>query len=148
MPPSQLYAHTNGDSWDYLQIAPDLSKEQQDEVDAAAKKHRQKTGFAASLEFRTMIASHTDTFTIGPVERGRISWRRRQYGARRPARSYLRQPAEIRRHPYGTRFSKAKASASAFESTSSLSRMFWTWLRAVRREMWRRRAMLGVDRWA
>jgi len=31
------------------------------------RKHGRKTGFASSLEFRTFVASHTDTFAIGPV---------------------------------------------------------------------------------
>ncbi len=67
VPATQLYAHTDGDSWDYLGIAPDLTKEQEAKVDAVAKKRGKKTGFAASLEFRTFVASHTDTFAIGPV---------------------------------------------------------------------------------
>ncbi len=67
VPPSQLYAHLDGDSWDYMQVAPDLSTEQQSRVDEVAKKHGRKTGFAAGLEFRTFVASHTDTFAIGPV---------------------------------------------------------------------------------
>jgi hypothetical protein len=67
VPSSQVYAHTDGDSWDYMQIAPDLTEAQQAKVDEVAKKHGRKTGFAASLEFRTMIAWHTDTFVVGPV---------------------------------------------------------------------------------
>lgn len=67
VPASHLYAHTSGDSWDYLQVAPDLSDAQQAKVDEAAKKHGRKTGFAANLEFRTMVAWHTDTMTMGPV---------------------------------------------------------------------------------
>ena len=67
VPASQLYAHTNGDSWDYMHIAPDLSKEQQAKVDDVTRKHGRKTGFAASLEFRTFVAWHTDTDAIGPV---------------------------------------------------------------------------------
>jgi hypothetical protein len=67
VPASHIYAHTNGDSWDYMQIAPDLTEAQQAKVDELSKKHGLKTGFAASLEFRTMIAWHTDTFVIGPV---------------------------------------------------------------------------------
>ena len=67
VPVSQIYAHTNGDSWDYLQVAPDLSDAQQARVDEVARKHGRKTGFAASLEFRTMMAWHTDTMVIGPV---------------------------------------------------------------------------------
>jgi hypothetical protein len=67
VPASQLYAHTDGDSWDYLGVAPDLSKDQQAKVDEVAKKHGRKTGFPASLEFRTFTAWHTDTFAIGPM---------------------------------------------------------------------------------
>ncbi|HTO88148.1 MAG TPA: hypothetical protein VMR54_11570 [Thermoanaerobaculia bacterium] len=67
VPASQLYAHTNGDSWDYMNVAPDLTPEQQAKVDDVAKKHGRKTGFAANLEFRTYVAWHTDTETIGPV---------------------------------------------------------------------------------
>ena len=67
VPVGHVYAHTDGDSWDYLVVSPDLSKEQQAKVDDASRKHGRKTGFAASLEFRTFIASHTDTFAIGPV---------------------------------------------------------------------------------
>ena len=67
VPADQWYSHTNGDSWDYLHIAPDLSKEQSAKVDEVTKKHGRKTGFAASLEIRTFVASHTDTFVIGPV---------------------------------------------------------------------------------
>ena len=66
VPASQVYAHTNGDSWDYMQIAPDLSNEQQAKVDEIAKKRGRKTGFPASLEFRTFVAWHTDTSVIGP----------------------------------------------------------------------------------
>ena len=36
-------------------------------MDEVTKKHGRKTGLAASLEFRTMIAWHTDTMAIGPV---------------------------------------------------------------------------------
>jgi hypothetical protein len=67
VPLVQVYVHTNGDSWDYMAIAPDLSDAQQAKVDEVAKRHGRKTGFAASLEFRTHMAWHTDTFANGPV---------------------------------------------------------------------------------
>jgi hypothetical protein len=67
VPADQVFAHTNGDSWDYMQIAPDLTKEQQAKVDEITKKHGRKTGFPASLEFRTFVAWHTDTMAIGPT---------------------------------------------------------------------------------
>ena len=65
-PATQWYAHLNGDSWDYVAIAPDLDDATQDKVDAAQAKRGLTTGMRASLEFRQMIASHTDTFATGP----------------------------------------------------------------------------------
>src|SRR5512132_3951898 len=64
---AQLYSHTDGDSWDYLNISPVLTDAQQAKVDEATRKRGRKTGFAAGLEFRTFVSSHTDTFAIGPV---------------------------------------------------------------------------------
>ena len=66
VPAIQWYAHLNGDSWDYVAIAPDLDDATQDKVDAAEAKRGLATGMRASLEFRQMIASHTDTFAAGP----------------------------------------------------------------------------------
>jgi len=63
---TQWYAHTNGDSWDYVAIAPDLDPATSDRQDAEAKKRGLTTGMKASLEFRSMIATHTDTFVVGP----------------------------------------------------------------------------------
>jgi hypothetical protein len=67
VPASTLYAHLDGDSWDFLGVAPDLTRDQQAKVDEVAKKRGRKTGFPASLEFRTFVAWHTDTFAMGPV---------------------------------------------------------------------------------
>lgn len=67
VPTGQLYAHTDGDSWDYLAIDPVTTPAQDAAVDAAAKKMGMPTGPASSLEFRKYIAMHTDTFVIGPV---------------------------------------------------------------------------------
>jgi hypothetical protein len=67
VPTVQVYVHTNGDSWDYMVIAPDLSAEQQAKVDEVAKRHGRKVGFGASLEFRTYMDWHTDTFANGPM---------------------------------------------------------------------------------
>jgi hypothetical protein len=67
VPASQIYEHTNGDSWDYMQIAPVLTDAQQAKVEEVTKKRGRKTGLAASLEYRTMVAWHTDTMTVGPV---------------------------------------------------------------------------------
>jgi hypothetical protein len=67
VPASYFYVHTDGDSWDYMGIAPVLTEEQQAKVDEIDRKHGRKVGFQAGLQFRTLVASHTDTFTIGPV---------------------------------------------------------------------------------
>ena len=67
LPAGQLYAHTDGDSWDYLAIDPVTTPAQDAAVDAAAKKMGLPAGPAANLEFRKYIAVHTDTFAIGPV---------------------------------------------------------------------------------
>lgn len=67
VPTGQIYAHTDGDSWDYLAIDPVTTPAQDDAVDAAAKKMGMAAGPAASIEFRKYISMHTDTFAIGPV---------------------------------------------------------------------------------
>ncbi len=67
VPTGKIYAHTDGDSWDYLAIDPVTTPAQDEAVDAAAKKMGMPAGPAASLEFRKYIAMHTDTFAIGPV---------------------------------------------------------------------------------
>jgi hypothetical protein len=67
LPAGQLYIHTDGDSWDYLGISPMTTPAQDDAVDSAAKKMGLATGPRRALEFRKLIASHTDTYTIGPV---------------------------------------------------------------------------------
>ena len=70
--PSQIYVHTSGDSWDYLVINPVTTKEQDDAVEVAAKKMGITSGPRASIEFRTMIASHTDTTSNGPMSAAQI----------------------------------------------------------------------------
>ena len=67
MPATQWYMHTNGDSWDFVAIAPALTEAQQAKVDALATKKGLKTGLQASLEFRQFVSTHTDTFVNGPT---------------------------------------------------------------------------------
>lgn len=69
---SQIYVHTSGDSWDYLVINPMTTKAQDDAVEAAAKKMGIAAGPRASIEFRTMIATHTDTTTNGPMTAAQV----------------------------------------------------------------------------
>jgi hypothetical protein len=65
--PMQLYIHTDGDSWDYMGINPVTTPAQDDAIEAAARKLGVSGGVQASMELRRYIASHTDTFTVGPV---------------------------------------------------------------------------------
>lgn len=67
LPAAQIYAHIDGDSWDYLIISPVTTDEQDAAFDAAAKKRGNKGGFAGALKFRTMIQTHTDTLAWGPI---------------------------------------------------------------------------------
>ena len=63
----QLYAHLDGDSWDYIGIAPITTPEQEAKADEVAAGRGLKTGLPAALEFRELVASHTDTFAAGPI---------------------------------------------------------------------------------
>jgi hypothetical protein len=67
LPAAQIYAHTDGDSWDYLMIAPVTTDAQDEAFDAAAAKMGLPTGPKVGLELRKHIASHTDTFVVGPL---------------------------------------------------------------------------------
>jgi hypothetical protein len=67
IPTVQLYAHLDGDNWDYLGVGPVTTPEQDKKTDEIASKRGLKVGFPASLEFRELVASHTDTFSVGPV---------------------------------------------------------------------------------
>lgn len=67
VPASQLYVHQNGDSWDYLLIAPDLTDAQDDAVEAAAKRLGIPTGPGIGIELRKHVAHHTDTAVMGPM---------------------------------------------------------------------------------
>ena len=67
LPASKLYAHTDGDSWDYLAIDPVTTDAQDKALDAAAKKAGRASGPAASIEFRKYVSVHTDTFAVGPM---------------------------------------------------------------------------------
>jgi hypothetical protein len=65
--PMQLYIHTDGDSWDYMGINQVTTPAQDDAIEAAARKLGVSGGVQASMELRRYIASHTDTFTVGPI---------------------------------------------------------------------------------
>jgi hypothetical protein len=65
--PMQLYIHTDGDSWDYMGINPATTDAQDQAIEAAARKLGVSAGPRASMELRKYIASHTDTYTVGPI---------------------------------------------------------------------------------
>jgi len=67
LPAGHIYIHTDGDSWDYLGINPVTTSAQDDAIEAAARKMGMATGARRALEFRKLISSHTDTYTIGPI---------------------------------------------------------------------------------
>lgn len=67
VPVGQWYVHQDGDSWDFLGIALDLTDEQDAAVDAAAQARGLKTGPPAGIELRRYVASHTDTYAAGPM---------------------------------------------------------------------------------
>ena len=65
--PGQVYAHTDGDSWDYMVIFPQTTPAQDDALDAAAKKMGLPYGPMVGIELRKHIAVHTDTLVRGPA---------------------------------------------------------------------------------
>lgn len=65
--PLQLYAHTDGDSWDYMGIGSVTTDAQDQAIDAAARKLGMATGPRAGMELRKYILTHTDTHTVGPI---------------------------------------------------------------------------------
>jgi hypothetical protein len=74
IPKSQLYVHTDGDSWDYVVIAPQTTKAQDEALDAAARKMGVNPR-RGGLELRKYIAIHTDTMAMGPTTaRDYLAW--------------------------------------------------------------------------
>ena len=67
VPATQVYAHLDGDRWDYIVIWPLTTPEQDRKLDEQAAAKGLKTGFPAALEFRELLSSHTDTYAAGPT---------------------------------------------------------------------------------
>lgn len=67
IPATRWYSHMSGDSWDYIAIGPNLDDATSDKVDAAARKRGLAVGPKAGMEFRQMMASHSDTLVAGPM---------------------------------------------------------------------------------
>ncbi len=63
----QLYAHLDGDSWDYVGIWPVTTPEQDKKLDEVLARKGVKTGFPGALEFREYLSWHTDTYAMGPT---------------------------------------------------------------------------------
>jgi hypothetical protein len=63
----QLYAHLDGDAWDFMLIAPVTTSEQDKKKDEIAARRGLRTGLPAALEFRQYLAWHTDTLSAGPT---------------------------------------------------------------------------------
>lgn len=66
VPRGQLYAHTDGDSWDYLVINPVTTEAQDTAVEAAARRMGVNV-VRGGIELRKYLNSHTDTYTRGPT---------------------------------------------------------------------------------
>ena len=66
-PATKWYRHIDGDSWDYIAIAPDHDPARDAQADAAAKKRGLATGMKAGMELRELMAFHTDTIAAGPA---------------------------------------------------------------------------------
>ena len=66
-PIADWYVHLDGDSWDYVAVAPILTEAQENQAEAALKQRGLTTGFAAGIELRHFILSHTDTKVAGPM---------------------------------------------------------------------------------
>ena len=70
-PASTLYAHIDGDAWDFMTVTPQLEGAAQLDIDkkmeAAAKKKGLTTGPKAGMELRQYVAWHTDTMAAGPM---------------------------------------------------------------------------------
>src|SRR5712692_2018845 len=68
LPPRQLYVHDDGASWDFMLIQPaETPADKAAALKAAWEKLALPTGADFFLSFRQYIASHEDTFVIGPT---------------------------------------------------------------------------------
>lgn len=70
-PPTQVFLHEDGESWDVLLFKPfpktPITAAQQAAMDAKAEELHLKTGPAFFLEIRENLAWHTETKALGPV---------------------------------------------------------------------------------
>ena len=66
VPRGQLYAHMDGDSWNYLIVNPMTTPAQDAAIEAAARKMGVNV-LRGGVEMRQHITSHTDTIVRGPM---------------------------------------------------------------------------------
>lgn len=63
LPPRQLFVHQDGASWDFVLLQPAHNTDEQNaKLDAAYKKLGLPQGAKFFVNFRKLIAEHTDTF--------------------------------------------------------------------------------------
>lgn len=63
---TQWYVHISGDSWDYIAVSPEVDAATSQRIESMTRARGLKAGVQAGLEFRQMVASHTDTLSGGP----------------------------------------------------------------------------------
>jgi hypothetical protein len=68
LPPRQLFVHSDGASWDFLLLQPaETPPDKVAALNAAWEKLGLPSGADFFLSFRQYIASHEDTFVLGPT---------------------------------------------------------------------------------
>ena len=71
LPPRQLYVHSDGADWDFMLIQPaSTPTDKSAALDAAWDKLKLPSGADFFLDFRSVIAEHSDTFVSGPTTAG------------------------------------------------------------------------------
>jgi hypothetical protein len=68
LPPRQLYVHSDGAAWDFMLIQPaSTPPDKSAALDAAWEKLKLPSGADFFIDFRSVIAEHSDTFVNGPT---------------------------------------------------------------------------------
>lgn len=68
LPPRQLYVHSDGAAWDFMLIQPAATPpDKSAALDAAWDKLKLPSGADFFIDFRSVIAEHSDTFVNGPT---------------------------------------------------------------------------------
>ena len=68
LPPRQLYVHSDGAAWDFMLIQPaSTPTDKSAALDAAWDKLKLPSGADFFIDFRSVIAEHSDTFVNGPT---------------------------------------------------------------------------------